>query len=89
MGREDIGPREEIVTEQKKRARHTKKSRSKRRRGDQILSHVVSLRLNDDELTLLARIRNETSKSTSEIMREVFARAATLMFPESEQGVVA
>lgn len=76
------------MTGEKKRPRRAKKSRLKRRRGDQVLSHVISLRLNDEELALLARMRNETSRSTSEIMREVFARTARLMFQEPERGMV-
>ena len=44
----------------------------KRRRDHHALKNVVSLRISDDELKLLQRIRVATSKSASEVMRDAF-----------------
>jgi len=44
----------------------------KRRRDHHALKNVVSLRISDNELLLLQRIRAATSKSASEVMREAF-----------------
>jgi len=44
----------------------------KRRRDHHALKNVVSLRISDDELLLLQRIRATTAKSASEVMREAF-----------------
>jgi len=44
----------------------------KRRRDHHALKNVVSLRISDEELSHLARIRKATSKSVSEIMRDAF-----------------
>ena len=43
-----------------------------RRRDNHALRNVVSLRISDDELQLLQRIRAATSKSASDIMRDAF-----------------
>jgi hypothetical protein len=45
---------------------------TKRRRYNQALKNVISLRISDDELVQLTRIREATSKSFSEIMRDAF-----------------
>ncbi len=45
---------------------------AKRRRYNQALNNVISLRLTDGELDQLTRMREATSKSFSEIMREAF-----------------
>jgi len=52
-------------------SQHTKKA-PKRRRDNHALRNVVSLRMSDDELKLLQRIRAATSKSASEILRDAF-----------------
>jgi hypothetical protein len=44
----------------------------KRRRTTHALKNVISLRISDDELMLLQRLRAATSKSASEIMRDAF-----------------
>jgi len=44
----------------------------KRRRDHHALKNVVSLRISDNELLLLQRIRAATAKSASEVMREAF-----------------
>lgn len=44
----------------------------KRRRDQHALRNVVSLRISDDELLLLQRIRAATSRSASDIMRDAF-----------------
>jgi hypothetical protein len=54
---------------------NTDKSRGnvpKRRRDRHALKNVISLRISDDELMLLQRLRAATSKSASEIMRDAF-----------------
>ena len=43
---------------------------SGRRRDNNVLKNVVSLRVSDEELAFLTRLRSATSKSLSEIMRE-------------------
>ncbi|MDD2733688.1 MAG: ribbon-helix-helix protein, CopG family [Desulfuromonadaceae bacterium] len=48
------------------------KNPTKRRRDHHALKNVVSLRISDDELKLLQRIRAATSKSASEVMRDAF-----------------
>lgn len=48
------------------------KNTPKRRRDHHALKNVVSLRISDDELKLLQRIRTATSKSASEVMRDAF-----------------
>lgn len=52
-------------------SKHMKKE-PKRRRDNHALRNVVSLRMSDDELKLLQRIRAATSKSASDIMRDAF-----------------
>lgn len=52
-------------------SQHIKKV-PKRRRDHHALKNVVSLRISDDELKLLQRIRAATSKSASEVMRDAF-----------------
>lgn len=44
----------------------------KRRYDEHVLKNVISLRISDDELAMLANISKTTSKSISEIMREAF-----------------
>jgi hypothetical protein len=58
------------------------KSRPKRRRDRHALKNVVSMRVSDDELLLLKRIRAATSKSASEIMRDAFALLQNRRAPE-------
>lgn len=48
------------------------KQTSKRRRDNHALKNVISLRISDDELEFLKRLRTTTSKNASEIMREAF-----------------
>jgi hypothetical protein len=48
------------------------KKAAKRRRYNQALKNVISLRISDDELLQLTRISEETAKSFSEIMRDAF-----------------
>ena len=48
------------------------KKTHKRRRDNHALKNVVSLRISDDELEFLQRLRTTTSKNASEIMREAF-----------------
>ena len=50
----------------------SRKNAPKRRRDHHALRNVVSLRMSDDELILLQRLRSATSKSASEIMRDAF-----------------
>lgn len=49
-----------------------KKVPNKRRRDNHALKNVISLRISDDELEFLQRLRSTTSKNASEIMREAF-----------------
>ena len=56
----------------KKRLRRESKKNVKRRSDEQALKNVISLRIGDEEMALLARISKTTSKSISEIMREAF-----------------
>ena len=44
----------------------------KRRYDEHVLKNVISLRISDEELALLARTSKTTDKSISEIMREAF-----------------
>lgn len=48
------------------------KKTNKRRRDNHALKNVISLRISDDELEFLKRLRTTTSKNASEIMREAF-----------------
>ena len=54
----------------KKQLRREPKKDVKRRHDQQALKNVVSLRVSDEEMELLARISRTTSKSISDIMRE-------------------
>ncbi len=45
---------------------------ARRRPYNQALKNVISLRISDEELVQLTRIREETAKSFSEIMRDAF-----------------
>ena len=60
------------MTAKDKRSGPAANNRSQRRRYNQALNNVISLRINDDELQLLTRIREATSKSASEILSEAF-----------------
>lgn len=60
------------MKENNKLNRQQMKNPSKRRRDHHALKNVVSLRMSDDELQLLQRIRTATSKSVSEVMRDAF-----------------
>ncbi len=60
------------MADNNKRQGSTMKTTTKRRRDNEALKNVISLRISDDELLHLARIRKTTSKSVSEIMREAF-----------------
>ncbi len=44
----------------------------KRRYDEHVLKNVISLRISDEELEMLARISKNSSKSVSEIMRDAF-----------------
>lgn len=44
----------------------------KRRRDNHALKNVISMRISDDELEFLQRLRSTTSKNASEIMRDAF-----------------
>ncbi len=59
------------MTDHKQSCRSATKT-VKRRRYNQALKNVISLRISDEELLQLTRIREATSKSFSEIMREAF-----------------
>jgi hypothetical protein len=56
----------------KKRLHREPKKIVKRRTDEHPLNNVISLRINDEEMAMLARISRTTSKSISEIMREAF-----------------
>jgi hypothetical protein len=60
------------MKENRKLASQHMKKEPKRRRDNHALRNVVSLRMSDDELKLLQRIRAATSKSASDIMRDAF-----------------
>jgi len=60
------------MKENRKPASQQMKKAPKRRRDNHALRNVVSLRISDDELLLLQRIRAATSKSASDIMRDAF-----------------
>jgi hypothetical protein len=60
------------MKENRKLASQHMKKAPKRRRDHHALRNVVSLRISDDELKLLQRIRAATSKSASEVMRDAF-----------------
>ena len=44
----------------------------RRRHDEHVLKNVISLRISDEELEMLARISKNSSKSISEIMRDAF-----------------
>ena len=54
----------------KKQLRREPKKAVKRHLEQKTLKNIVSLRVSDDEMELLARISKTTSKSISDIMRE-------------------
>jgi hypothetical protein len=56
----------------KKQEGRAPKKLMKRRHDVQALKNIVSLRISDEEMEMLARISKTTSKSISEIMREAF-----------------
>lgn len=60
------------MKEHRKLANQHMEKAPKRRRDHHARKHVVSLRISDDELKLLQRIRTATSKSASEVMRDAF-----------------
>jgi hypothetical protein len=60
------------MKENRKLASQQTKKAPKRRRDNQALRNVVSLRISDDELLLLQRIRKATSKNASDFMRDAF-----------------
>ena len=51
-------------------SRESQKNRIRRRRDEQALTNVVSLRISDEEKKTLERVTKSTSKSVSEIIRE-------------------
>lgn len=59
------------------------KNAPKRRRDHHALKNVISLRISDDELDLLKRLRSATSKSVSEIMRDAFQILHRTCSPDS------
>jgi len=60
------------MKEHRKLASQQMKKAPTRRRDHHALKNVVSLRISDDELRFLQRIRAATSKSASEVMRDAF-----------------
>lgn len=60
------------MTDNSKRSGRAVKTTARRRRDHHALKNVVSLRISDEELSHLTRIRKATSKSVSEIMRDAF-----------------
>ena len=56
----------------KKQLHREQKKIVKRRSDEHPLNNVISLRISDEEMAMLARISRTTSKSISEIMREAF-----------------
>ncbi len=69
------------MPDEQKRTCHVMKKSARRRPYNQALKNVISLRISDDELVQLTRIREATSKSFSVIMRDAlteFWRVAAL-----------
>lgn len=62
------------------------KTAPKRRRDNHALKNVISLRMSDDELELLKRLRSATSKSVSEIMRDAFMVLQQSALPSLDKG---
>ena len=54
----------------RKQFRRQPRKAVKRRDNDSGLKNIVSLRVSDEEMAVLARISTATSKSISDIMRE-------------------
>ena len=51
-------------------SRESQKNRIRRRRDEQALTNVVSLRISDEEKKILERVTKSMSRSVSEIIRE-------------------
>lgn len=58
------------MPDEQKHSCHAMKRSARRRPYNQALNNVISLRISDDELVQLTRIREATSKSFSVIMRD-------------------
>jgi len=79
------------MNEKRKLASQQLKKVPKRRRDHHALRNVVSLRISDDELLHLQRIRAATSKSASDILRDafnVFQRTCSPLFQNCTEPLI-